>query len=70
RAKELLGQLAVHHVQQTKAVKQVKSRDPYQLYLFDAGSSALMTALKETDIDALTPMQAFDLLRQWKKEHG
>lgn len=70
RAKELLGQLAVHHVQQTKAVKQVKSRDPYQLYLFDAGSSALMTALKGTDIDALTPMQAFDLLRQWKKEHG
>ena len=70
RAKELLSQLAVHHVEHTQAVKQVKSRDPYQLFLFDGGSSALLNALKAADIDLLTPMQAFDLLRQWKKEHG
>ncbi|MGC4031217.1 MAG: DNA mismatch repair protein MutS [Tepidisphaeraceae bacterium] len=70
RAKELLSQLAVHHVQHTKAAKQVKSRDPWQMYLFDGGSSELLNALKGVEVDALTPMAAFDLLRQWKEKFG
>ena len=68
RAKELLSQLAVHHVEQTKAAKAVKSRDPWQMYLFDGGSSELLNALKDLNVDGLTPMQAFDLMRQWKEK--
>ena len=65
RAKELLGQLAVHHAEQAKAAKAVKPRDPFQLFLFDPGGP-LLDALHAVDPDSLTPMQAFDLLRQWK----
>lgn len=70
RSKELLSQLAVHHVQQTKATKAIKSRDPWQMYLFDGGSSELLNALKDVNVDGLTPMQAFDLLRTWKEKFG
>jgi DNA mismatch repair protein MutS len=70
RSKELLSQLAVHHVQQTKAAKAVKSRDPWQMYLFDGGSSELLNALKDVNVDGLTPIQAFDLLRTWKEKFG
>ena len=70
RAKELLSQLAVQHVEHTKAAKAVKSRDPWQMYLFDGGSSELLNALKAIDVDGLTPMAAFELIRTWRQKYG
>ena len=70
RAKELLSQLAVQHVEHTKAAKAVKSRDPWQMYLFDGGSSELLNALKAIDTDGLTPMAAFELIRTWREKFG
>ena len=70
RAKELLSQLAVQHVEHTKAAKAVKSRDPWQMYLFDGGSSELLSALKAIDVDGLTPLAAFELIRAWRQKYG
>jgi DNA mismatch repair protein MutS len=70
RAKELLSQLAVHHVEQTQAVKNVKKKDEWQMVLFTDPSNELVKELKGLKIDELTPMQAFELVRKWKDEHG
>ncbi len=70
RAKELLSQLAVHHVEQTKAVKNVKKKDQWQMHLFGDISSPMLDELKELQIDDLSPMQAFEQLRQWKEKYG
>ena len=70
RAKELLSQLAVHHEKQVKAAKGIERRDPWQMVLFSDPSNELVAALKSLDVDSLTPMAAFELVRQWKTQYG
>jgi DNA mismatch repair protein MutS len=68
RAKELLGQLAVHHISRPFA-KRTKAPDPNQLILFSDPAAELLTALRGLDLDNLTPRQALELLTQWKEKH-
>ncbi len=69
RAKELLSQLAVHHINQPKLGKAKRADDPNQLPLFVDPSKELLSELARLKLDALTPIQAFDLLRQWKEKY-
>jgi len=66
RAKDLLGQLAVHQVNQPR---NRRVPDSNQLDLFADPTSELLTALRELDLDNLTPRQALDLLTRWKEKH-
>jgi hypothetical protein len=47
-----------------------KAEDTSQMQLFIDASHELMKLLRESKLDDLTPMQAFDLLRQWKEKYG
>jgi DNA mismatch repair protein MutS len=73
RARQLLGELAVQHVGRPKISrggrKTEKAEDLSQMQLFIDPSHELMKLLRETKLDGLTPMQAFDLLRQWKEKY-
>ncbi len=70
RAKELLSQLAVHHVEQTTRARNVKKKDEWQMVLFGDASSPLIDELKALKVDELSPMQAFELVRKWQQEYG
>jgi DNA mismatch repair protein MutS len=71
RANELMGQLAVHTG--TPAVKPAATdgptRDAAQMGLFtEYVEHPAVTQLRETDLDSLTPLAAFDLLRKLREE--
>jgi DNA mismatch repair protein MutS len=73
RARTLLSELAVQHVGRpriSRARKSDKSNDEAQLPLFVDPAQQLRQALCELKMDGLTPIQAFDLLRQWKEKFG
>jgi len=75
RARQLLSELAVQHVGRPRVSRSRKSDktaeiDDNQLPLFTDPAKELLTTLAGTKIDELTPMQAFDLLRQWKEKFG
>ena len=73
RARQLLGELSVQHVGRPRVSRGRKSdRDvgANQMPLFLDPAQELRQALGGTNIDSLTPMQAFDLLRQWKEKWG
>ena len=69
RARELLSQLAVHHVSRGPAVPRRAAADPNQLDLFIDPSAELLAALRGLDLDHLTPRQAWDLLAKWKEKY-
>jgi DNA mismatch repair protein MutS len=66
RARQLLSELAVHHVGHNRAAKNRRREDEAQLPLFDDPGQELLKALAVIELEQLTPVQAFDLLRQWK----
>ena len=66
RARQLLSELAVHHVAHAKAARNRRKDDQGQLPLFADPAQELLTALAAVDLHQLTPAQASDLLRQWK----
>ncbi|MBA2321554.1 MAG: 6-phosphogluconolactonase, partial [Deltaproteobacteria bacterium] len=71
RARQLLGELAVQHVGQPRISRNRKSDrvvDDNQLPLFLDPAQELFKALSSSQIDKLTPIQAFDLLRQWHEK--
>ena len=70
RARQLLGELAVQRVGKLKLSRGRKSEDSNQLPLFVDPSVELAMAMDKLDVNALTPMAAFDLLRQWKEKFG
>lgn len=73
RARQLLGELAVQHVGKPKISRGKKADrevDDSQLTLFVDPSKELLTALAGTQLDALSPMAAFELLRAWKEKYG
>jgi DNA mismatch repair protein MutS len=75
RARQLLGELSVQHVGRPKVSRSRKSdrvaaADENQLPLFTDPAKELLMMLAGTKVEELTPMQAFDLLRQWKQKWG
>jgi DNA mismatch repair protein MutS len=72
RARQLLGELAVQHIARPKISRRGTKveKDPAQLSLFVDPAIELMKALASTQIEALSPMQAFELLRAWKEKYG
>ena len=75
RARTLLSELSVQHVGRPRVSRNRKSdktaaADENQLPLFVDPARELIAQLAGTQVDALTPMQAFDLLRQWKEKYG
>jgi hypothetical protein len=53
--------------------KGLKNRRPEadnQLALFEDPAAELRKALAGLNLDAMTPMQAFELLREWKEKWG
>ena len=70
RAKELLGQLIVHHVGQSPMSRKRPASDPNQMELFGDPGRELLSALAGLSLDDMTPRQAMDLLVQWKEKHG
>ena len=71
RARQLLSELTVHHVGNTKAPKSRRREDEtQQLQLFVDPPQVLARQLREANLDALTPMQAFDLIRKLKADLG
>src|SRR4051812_25793359 len=75
RSRQLLSELSVQHVGRPRVSRSRKSDrqplvDDAQMPLFTDPGQELLTTLAGTRIDELTPMQAFDLLRQWKQKFG
>jgi DNA mismatch repair protein MutS len=66
RARQLLGELAVHR--QTSRPNGSRRKDEAQLQLFAAPAppDPLRTALDALDLDHLSPMAAFEFLKKWK----
>jgi DNA mismatch repair protein MutS len=72
RARQLLGELAVQHVGRPRISRSRKSdrgADESQLPLFVDPAQELKQALLSLKLDDLTPVQTFDLLRQWKQKY-
>ena len=73
RARQLLGELAVQHVGRPKVSRRgnrAAETDANQMPLFVDPSVELMRALAGVDVDGLTPMAAFELVRGWKQKYG
>jgi DNA mismatch repair protein MutS len=73
RSRQLLSELAVQHVGRPRISRSRKSdrqTDDSQLPLFLDPAQELRQSLMSLKIDDLTPVQAFDLLRQWKQKFG
>jgi len=69
RAKELLSQLAVHHVGPSPLRKR-HARDPDQLDLFADPAPELLAALRGVNLDELSPRAAHELLARWREKYG
>jgi len=75
RARQLLGELSVQHVGRPNISRGRKSDrnnvdDENQLALFVDPVQELKLALGAVKIDELTPLQAFEMLREWKEKFG
>jgi DNA mismatch repair protein MutS len=68
RARQLLSELAVHHVSLKKGLKHRRPEAENQLPLFEDPAAELFKALAGLNLDAMTPLQAFELLREWKQK--
>ncbi|MDZ4722426.1 MAG: DNA mismatch repair protein MutS [candidate division Zixibacteria bacterium] len=67
RAKQILKLLESGKFSQSEIGKSVYV-DKMQPTLFDAPPSAVETALRELDLDTLSPIDAFELIRRWHAE--
>ncbi|HRK32573.1 MAG TPA: DNA mismatch repair protein MutS, partial [Tepidisphaeraceae bacterium] len=73
RSRELLGELSVQHVGRPRVSRGRRSNkafDESQMPLFVEPSKELEAALREIQVESMTPMQAFELLREWKQRWG
>ncbi len=67
RARQLLSELAVQHVGQGRSTRQRRGEDDRQLQLFVDPARQIAASLATVEMEKLTPEQALDLLRQWRK---
>jgi DNA mismatch repair protein MutS len=63
RAEEILGEL-----EQRPHAPTPTATAKFQLTLFEAEESAVERHLRDLDVNALTPLQALQLLDSWKKD--
>ncbi len=70
RARQLLSELAVHHVGHSRSAKNRRTEDDAQLPLFSDPAKELASALAGIDVQKLTPIAAFELIREWKEKLG
>jgi DNA mismatch repair protein MutS len=70
RARQLLSELAVQHVGSAKPIRHRHAVDDGQLPLFVDPAQEIAKTLAATNLDQLTPIQAFDLLRRLKEQAG
>lgn len=71
RARQLLGELAVHHTAHTRPLRSKnKPIDENQLPLFADPSKEVIGELAAVDINAMTPMQALEMLGKLKGKLG
>ena len=70
RARQLLSELAVHHVGPNRSARNRRSENDSQLQLFADPSKEIAQSLTASDLDRFTPQQALDLLREWHKRLG
>jgi len=70
RARQLLSELAVHHVSLKKGLKNRKTENDAQMPLFEDPAVEMLKSLVGLNLDAMTPLQAFELLRDWKTKWG
>ena len=66
RAKQLLSELAVHHVGHNRAAGNRRKDNESQLPLFSDPAKELVRELLALELEKLTPVQAIDLLRRWR----
>jgi len=69
RARELLSQLAVHHVNQPKLGRGRRAQASSQLNLFAEPSAQLLGELRQVDLAGMEPAEAMKLLAQWKDKY-
>jgi len=67
RARQLLSELAVQHVGSPKISRSMRAKDDSQMELFVDPAREIARRLAAAKLEELTPMQAFDLLRELKK---
>jgi len=70
RSRQLLSELAVHHVSLKKGLKNRKVENDIQMPLFEDPSVEIQKALAGLSLDSMTPLQAFEMLREWKGKWG
>jgi DNA mismatch repair protein MutS len=71
RSRQLLSELAVHHVGSPKLSRPQQAGDPDQMPLFVDPAQLMARELAAIDLEKISPMQAFDLLRKLKdKQNG
>jgi DNA mismatch repair ATPase MutS len=68
RARQLLSELAVQHVGPPRLSRAGKDRDRNQMELFVDPAREIARALAATNLDQLSPIQAFELLRKLKDQ--
>ena len=73
RAKQILAQLENEHLDvdgKSKVAKRVthRPRHDIQLTLFAAQEHPLMDEMRAVDVNATTPLEAFQLLQKWKQQ--
>jgi DNA mismatch repair protein MutS len=71
RAKQILAQLEAEHLDEQGrpkigAGRTKRPRGDVQLTLFAPPEHPLLDAIRETDVDRLTPLEALQLLHQWQ----
>jgi DNA mismatch repair protein MutS len=66
RARQLLSELAVQHVGNGRTFKQRRKDGEGQMQLFADPAKELLATLARTDLESLSPLQAFELMREWK----
>src|SRR5207248_2235348 len=69
RARQLLGELAVHHVAHTRsAAAKRRAVDESQMQLFADPSKEVVAALAGANLDEMTPIKALTLLQELKQK--
>lgn len=72
RAKQLLAQLESDHLDSKGRPKLARQRrsigrdSPYQLMLFVPAAHPVLEAIRQLDINTVTPLRALELLAEWK----
>jgi DNA mismatch repair protein MutS len=69
RAREVLAELESHHVN-TKDSPGHRKRRPAQPSLFAGSDDPVLQALREFDVERMTPEEAFAQIERWRRELG